>query len=58
MHATVFLLSDLRNAFFKLEMIETNLYLVDLSVCAAFLDDVAITACFIDAGINLMAYDA
>jgi len=39
-------------------MIETNLYLVDLSVCAAFLDDVAITACFIDAGINLMAYDA
>jgi hypothetical protein len=37
---------------------ETNIYFVDLTVCAAFLDNLAITACFIDAGIDLKAYDA
>jgi len=41
-----------------LELIETNLYLADLTASAAFLDNLAITACFIDVGIDLKVYDA
>jgi len=40
------------------ELVETNLLFVDLTVSALFLDNLAITACFIDAGVDLKAYDA
>ena len=41
-----------------MELVETNLGFLDLTFCAHFLDNIAITACFRDAGVDLKAYDA
>jgi len=52
-----FLHNEQWNAYLKVQLIETKLYFMDLSICATFLDKLAITDCFIAAGIDLKVCD-